>query len=173
MEMEKKFIAVIGNRNAGKSTIIVGLTGCRNQSFRGMLEDRLTREMIYVIACSPQEKALEEEGRADLDAFRIILNQVIQEENCRGLVMAIQPNWPRERPSLEAIVQEVQNTNAFEPYLFVLQPDRNNSPESQQIETEINRRLRDTGIVLNAQGLDGRRFAFLNAQYINQVSQLL
>lgn len=171
MKQEKKeFITVIGNRNAGKSTIIVSLTGCRNRSFRGMVEDRLTMESIYVIACSPQEKALEKEGYVDLDAFRIILNQVIQEENCRGLVMAIQPIRPTRRPSLEAIIQEVQSRNVFEPYLFVLEPGRNDPPEAQGILAEVNQRLRNTGIGLVAQGLDGRRFAFLNARQINQVS---
>jgi len=173
-QKEKKFIAVIGNRNAGKSTIIVSLTGCPNRSYRGTVRGILDNEekSIYVIASSPQEKALEEEGRADLDAFQIILNRVIQEENCLGLVMAIQPNRPKVRPSLEDIIREVHNTEFFESFLFVLQPGRNDPPEAQQIETEINRRLRDTGIVLSAQGLDGRRFAFLNAQDINQLSQL-
>ena len=177
-QKEKKFIAVIGNRNAGKSTIIVSLTGCPNRSYRGMVRGILNNEekSIYVIASSPQEQRLDKDGdglESERKAFQSILTQIRQNSSCIGLVMAIQPiKKPTKRLSLEAIVKEVQKTKTFEPYLFVLQPDRNNSLESQQIETEINRRLRDTGIVLDAQGLDGRRFAFLNARYINQLSQL-
>ena len=163
----KKFISVIGNCTAGKSTIIISLTGCHDRSFRGFVEDQLTRESIYVIADSPQEKELVIEEHSGIEAFIDILTQVIQRDNCRGLVMAIRPTRPRKNPSLENIIHEVQNRNAFESYLFVLEPSRN---ELRPIFDDINRRLIDTGLV--AQRLDGRRFAFLNAQRINQESQL-
>jgi ABC-type phosphate/phosphonate transport system ATPase subunit len=38
MSLKKKFIAVIGRRKAGKSTVIQSLTGCKNGAFRGRVE---------------------------------------------------------------------------------------------------------------------------------------
>jgi GTPase SAR1 family protein len=164
MKQRKKFIAVIGNSNAGKSTVIISLTGCHSRSFRDLVTDRLSNESVYVIASSPQEQDLSSEE------YRGILAQVIQNDNCRGLVMAIQPTKSRVRLSLEDMVREVQDRNAFESYLFVLEPGRNDPDEAQGILNNVNQRLENTGLV--AQGLDGRRFAFLNARHINQVSQM-
>lgn len=161
---KKKFIAVIGNHNAGKSTVIVSLTGCGNRSFRDKVTDESSNESIYVIASSPQEKELTQKALQD------ILTQVIRDDNCRGLVMAIQPTNPRVRLSLEDIIQEVQNRNVFEPYLFVLEPGREDSLGVHSILADINRRLEGTGLV--PQVLDGRRFAFLNTRDINQTSQM-
>ncbi|MBN2314354.1 MAG: 50S ribosome-binding GTPase [Sedimentisphaerales bacterium] len=169
----KKFIGVIGRSNAGKSTIIVSLTGCRNRNFRDSVTDKSNNESIYVIAWSPQERRLDPEGdglESEVKAFRKILNQLLQNDNCRGLVMAIQPTRPRLRLSLEDIIQEVLNRDVFESYLFVLEPGRNDPPDGRGILAEVNQRLRNTP--LRAQQLDGRRFAFLNARHINQASQL-
>jgi hypothetical protein len=129
-----------------------------------MVADELSNESIYVIASSPQELPLA------IEVFQDNLTQVIQTDNCRGLVMAIQPTNPRVRLSLEDIIQELQNSSVFESYLFVLEPGRN---DPRPILVDVNRRLRDTGTGLVAQELDSRRFAFLNARHINQVSQLL
>lgn len=166
----KKFIAVIGGRDAGKSTVIVSLTGCPNRSFQGPVTDRSNDENIYVIASSPQEKKLSQNEGNERNEFQNILTQVGQDKKCRGLVMAIQPSRPRIKLSLEDIIQEVQNTNSFEPYLFILEPIYSQPPEAQSISTDVNRRLRNTGLV--PQVLDGRRFAFLNARNINQTSQM-
>ncbi|MBC8472204.1 MAG: hypothetical protein H8D56_22310 [Planctomycetes bacterium] len=160
----KKFIAIIGRRNAGKSTVIVSLTGCLNRGFQGTVTDQSNNENIYVIASSPQEKNLSP------GAFQSILTQVGQDKRCRGLVMAIQASHPRKRLSLEDIIREVQDTNSFEPYLFILEPIYSQPPEAQPISTDVNRRLRNTGLI--PQVLDGRRFAFLNARNINQTSQM-
>ena len=159
----KKFIAIIGRADAGKSTVIVSLTGCRNRGFQGMVTDQSNNENIYVIASSPQEKNLSP------GAFQNILTQVRQDKKCRGLVMAIQASYPRIRLSLEDIIQEVQDTNSFEPYLFILEPGFSQPPEEQLI-IDVNNRLSNTGLV--PQVLDGRRFAFLNARNINQTSQM-
>ena len=178
-ERKKKFIAVIGNENAGKSTIIVSLTGSPNRSFKGKIDGNLNNssKYIYVIACSPQEHKLEDNSiskQDEMQAFQSIINDVIHKENSIGLVMAIRPTPlnPTIRLSLEDIIQKVRNTNAFESYLFVLQPDRNNSPESQQIKDAINSRLRYINADIVAQELDAKKFAFLNAQEINQASHL-
>ena len=161
----KKYIAVIGGRDAGKSTVIVSLTGCPNRSFQGTVTDgfQSNNENIYVIASSPQEKNLSP------GAFQNILTQVRQDKKCRGLVMAIQASYPRIRLSLEDIIQEVQDTISFEPYLFILEPGFSQPPEEQLI-IDVNNRLSNTGLV--PQVLDGRRFAFLNARNINQTSQM-
>ena len=159
----KKFIAIIGRADAGKSTVIVSLTGCRNRGFQGTVTDQSNNENIYVIASSPQEKNLSP------GEFQNILTQVRQDKKCRGLVMAIQASYPRIRLSLEDIIQEVQDTNSFEPYLFILEPGFSQPPEEQLI-IDVNNRLSNTGLV--PQVLDGRRFAFLNARNINQTSQM-
>ena len=169
-DRRKKFIAVIGERNSGKSTIIVSLTGCPNRSFRDKVTDDSNKESIYVIASSPQEKRLDENQEADIKPFQNILDEVIKDGCCRGLVMAIQPIKPQARwkLSLEDIVREVQSRNAFESYLFVLDPSRN---DARPILDEVNRRL-EAASFAQAQELNGRRFAFLNARDINQASQM-
>ena len=165
----KKYIAVIGGRNAGKSTVIVSLTGCLHRSFQGRVIDNSSKENIYVIASSPQEKKLSQNEGNERNEFQNILTQVGQDKKCRGLVMAIQPSRPRTRLSLEDIIQEVQDTNSFELYLFILEP-RYSLPPEEQLIIQVNGRLENTGLV--PQVLDGRRFAFLTARDINQTSQM-
>ena len=162
----KKFIAVIGGRNAGKSTVIVSLTGCHHRGFQGLVTDELSKENIYVIASSPQEKKLSQNEGNERNEFQNILTQVGQDKKCRGLVMAIQPSRPRTRLSLEDIIQEVRGTNSFDMYLFILDPGYS----EERLRTDVNQRLNNIGLV--SQVLDGRRFAFLNARNIYQTAQM-
>ena len=100
----KKFIAVIGGHDAGKSTVIVSLTGCRYRSLQGPVIDELSKEKIYVIASSPQEKELsqEESSQKKLSQkklFQDIISKVGQDKKYQGLIMAIEPSRPRRRIS--------------------------------------------------------------------------
>ncbi len=147
----KPFIAVIGTRNAGKSTVIRSLTGCPTKSWRNVVKDKSTRRSIYAIASSPQEDPL------DRERFREIIEQVARDESILGLVMAVQPSWPATRLSLEDIFQIVQGK--LSPTAVMLHPPYNDdgasSPQSVQA------RLKPFGVTLTV--LDGRRFAYLNA----------
>ena len=168
----KKFIAIIGESNAGKSTVISSLTGCGKKCFQGMVTGIIHEggndEKIYVITSSPQEERLDKNYDTDIIPFQNILNEVIQ-ENCLGLVMAIQPiKNPIKTLSITQMVQEVQKHREYEPFLFVLNPGYNDRNRSQHIFEIVQNHLRNTGL----EELNGRRFAFLNARYINQVSQL-
>ncbi len=148
----KPFIAVIGTRNAGKSTVIRSLTGCPTKSWRDVVKDKSTGRGIYAIASSPQEDPL------DRERFREIVEQVARDESILGLVMAVQPSWPATRLSLEDIFQIVQGR--LSPTAVMLHPPYNDngaSPPAQSVQA----RLKPFGVTLIV--LDGRRFAYLNA----------
>ena len=160
----KKFIGVIGKRNAGKSTVIVSLTGCKTRSYRNFVTDLSTDKNVYVIASSPQGRSL------SLREFQKILIKVKRDGNCLGLVVAIQPIKPRLRLSLEIMIREVQRTNSFDSYLFILEPVRKGSKRDKSTLQAVNNHLRNSGLVPHI--LDGRKFAFVNAREINQKSKL-
>ena len=153
----KQFIAVIGNRNSGKSTVIKSLTGCQNSTFRGLVEDILTSHSIYVVCSSPQERTM------TLQKLRKILKACSSASNCRGLVMAIQPTSPTKRLSMETIFQEVASGSAFRSHAFLLAPGRDGSVPNT---TSITTRLKP--FKLKPAILDGGRFSMLNAQIINK-----
>jgi hypothetical protein len=153
----QKFVAVIGNRNSGKSTVIRSLTGCPNSAFRGEVKDITTGESIHVICSSPQESPL------TLQELRSILKACAANRKCRGLVMAIQPTSPTKRLSMETIFQEVASLGSFQSHAFMLTPGRvGGSPNTAAIVTRLK------PLKLKPITLDGGRFAMLNAQIINK-----
>ena len=112
----QQFIAIIGNRNSGKSTIIKSLTGCPNSSFRGFVRDGSTSRCVYVICSSPQERDL------TLHEFQGILEKCASTSGCQGLVMAIQPTMPTRRLSMETIFRGIADSGAFRMHAFMINP---------------------------------------------------
>jgi hypothetical protein len=153
----QQFVAIIGGRNSGKSTIIKSLTSCPNSGFRGFVYDRRTSRCIYVICSSPQECDL------PLQEFRHILQECTLTPNCQGLVMAIQPTRPRTRLSMETILQEIVHTGAFRVHAFMIDPGWNGIHMDIGL---LNNRL--ARFVRMPSVLDGRRFSMINAHHVNR-----
>ena len=157
------FVAIIGQRNSGKSTVIRSLTGCPTNSYRDFIVDDQSARSIYVSCGSPQE---DPRRLQDLEELKHTLDQVSSREGCSGFVMAIQPSRPNVRLSMEQIFSEVRGRN-FQVCAYVLDPGRNNN----QVPFEaVSERLAAFGIVPTP--LDGRRFAQLNALLINSVTHI-
>ena len=156
-----KFVAIIGGRNAGKSTIIKSLTGCRTSAFRGLVEDNLTKQSVYVVCSSPQELAF------SIQKLKRILQFVASKSGCQGVVMAIQPNQPTKRLSMESIFREVTAFGNFTVHAFIVDPGRNKVPAGGPA---IKARLKVMS--LKASLLDGRRFSLVNAKAINRATQI-
>jgi energy-coupling factor transporter ATP-binding protein EcfA2 len=159
----QKFLGIIGQRNSGKSTLIKSLTGCPTNSYRGFVVDEQSGRSIYVVCGSPQE---DPEELRDLDELKGILDEVASREGCIGIVMAIQPSQPSIRLSMEGIFQEVQRRK-LQIYSYVLDPGRggNTMPVAA-----VDIRLKPLGVVSTP--LDGRRFAQLNAEFVNSVTHI-
>lgn len=155
------FVAVVGSRKSGKSTIIKSLTGCQTSQYRGLVEDYLTRRSIYVVCSSPQEDPL------SLLALRKVLTNAAAGANCQGVVMAIQPNKPRKRLTMEAVLREA-SSHQFQVYVFVIDPGRLGAPK---VSAMVAPRLASLGITATI--LDGRRFSLINAQEINRITQIV
>jgi len=127
-----QFVAMIGERNSGKSTIIKSLTGCPNGSFRGFVQDLSNAHRIYVVCSSPQERDL------PLEEFQDILEVCAVAPDCRGLVMAIQPTLPGIRLSIEATFQEITDAGVFQPHAFIINPGRDGRvPEADPIALRL------------------------------------
>jgi len=156
-----KFVAVIGQRNSGKSSIIKSLTGCPKSTFRGFVQDRATGRSIYVVCSSPQEQPL------TLAALRKIIAKCQTTRNCHGIVMAIQPTVPRVRLSLEGIFQELAISAKFQSSAFVLDPGYDGTASGY---SGIAARL--SNYPCQCSRLDGRRFAQINAATINAATQI-
>ncbi len=158
----KKFVAVVGDRNSGKSTIILALTGCRTNASKRMI-DLVTKKWIYVVAASPQETGMK---RATLAG---ILRKVANSPNCLGLVIALQPSRPRKRLSIKDVLREAVKRKAADEYhLFAISHPYNEG--GRRVGTdEIEQRFRDAvpGVRPHLRSLDGRRFAYMNATIIS------
>ncbi len=158
----KQFVAVIGNRNSGKSTVIKSLTGCSSSSYRGFVHDDGTKRRIYVICSSPQELKL------NPSKFRKIIEACVSDSFCQGLVMAIQPTHPTKRLSLEGIIAEVSSSGAFQLNAFLLNPGRKKPhPNTLEIVSRLKR------ISVRPEVLDGRRFSHINATIINRKTHIV
>jgi hypothetical protein len=158
----KKFVAVIGPRTAGKTTIIRSLTGCKTMCYRGWIADNFTGRLIFVIAASPQEKPM------SLAEFRRILDQVARTTQCTGIVAAFQPRTPRGGLGIEDFFQELDNEPSFEKYAFILNPSRDNTPtDAQAIHTRLDR------FAPAFHQLDARRFCHLNAAQIQALTHIV
>lgn len=159
----KTFVAIIGSRDAGKSTVIKSLTGCENNSSRGFIQDNLNSQSIYVSCGSPQERPKDLENLRKLAA---LLKQILATANCRGVVMAIQPSRPNTRLSMEAILIEAQKQK-FAVYAYVLDPEHAGYTGTL---ASVSQRLHSLGIQPTA--LDARRFAHVNSTIINTATRI-
>ena len=154
------FIAIIGNRNSGKSTIIKSLTGCPTGQFRGSITDRATSRIVEIIGSSPQEKAL------SLTELQKILRRGLK-PNCNGVICALQPTNPSKRLSLEDVMQTAL-AFGYQVRPFVLDPEHGGATGNL---SKICNRF-PTG-VLPAVQLDARRFAHLNASIIHSYTSIV
>jgi hypothetical protein len=151
----KPFIAIIGSRNSGKSTIIRSLTGAKFGQFRGNIQDKATLRNIEVIGSSPQEKAML------LQDLRKILKKAASMANCNGVVCALQPTRPTVRLSMEDVLQEA-GRHRFQVYAYILDPEYSGGAGGA---AAIANRVQAAGFA--SQVLDGRCFAQMNAAIIN------
>lgn len=159
----KPFVAVIGERNSGKSTLIRSLTGCRPRT-RGRVEDNRTGHNLYVVEQSPQEAPFE---RVDL---RRALEEIRSDVNNMGAVVALQPNRPHVRMSIEQVFEVVSAIGGFRPVAFVLDPGYENGG-SRNLTADVRNRIgQSVGDQLHQ--LDGRRFALLNAEVVRRTAGL-
>lgn len=162
----RKFVVVIGPQNSGKSTIIKSLTGCKTTIWQDLIIDESNKKSIFVISGSPQELKLAQ--YINMPRFRQILDNIIANANCLGLVMSIQPRTPRNRCSMEEYFQEVHDRNAFEMFAFPLNPVRGGSTQNViDIQTRLNK------FAPRVEQLDARRFAHMNASKIQEISRIL
>ena len=156
----KPFIAIIGSRNSGKSTIIRSLTGAKFGQFRGSIQDQATLRTIEVIGSSPQEKAML------LQDLRKILKTATTMANCNGVVCALQPTRPTVRLSMEDVLQEARS-HRFRVYAYILDPEYSGGTGHA---AAIANRVQAAGFA--SQVLDGRRFAQMNAATINRQTRI-
>ena len=156
-----KFVAVIGQRNSGKSSIVKSLTGCPQSAFRDIVYDRTTGRSIYVICSSPQEQPF------TLAQLKTAIAKCRSTPNCQGIVIAIQPTFPRKRLSLEDIFQELAISAQFQSFAFVLDPGYDGASAGYN---NISKRI--SNYPSYCASLDGQRFAQVNAEIINSVTQI-
>ncbi len=152
----KKFVAVVGNQNSGKSTIIQSLTGCPTRTYRGRVTDMASGKEIEVIAASPQERPIA------LTQLAKVFRAAAKRHQSAGVVMAIQPTKATRRPRMEVIVA-LASRYGLSPYAFLLAPGYGRRSPKVNI-ADVKGRLAASGASL--QILDGTRFAHLNASVI-------
>lgn len=151
----KPFIAIIGNRDSGKSTVIRCITGAKFGQFRGTVMDKTTSRSIEVIGSSPQERSL------SLVELRTLLTKAANTATCNGVVCALQPTIPTKRLSMEQVLQEAR-AHGFHVYAFILDPEYSGATGHASIIT-----LRLTNAGFTSRVVDGQRFAHINASMIN------
>jgi predicted kinase len=164
----KKFIAVVGYANSGKSTIIKSLTGCKDSSYIGLVQDREINLAMFVHAPSPQEHSATGEKE-----FINYLKNVKNESLILGMVIAIQPTLARKRIQMD-LMFSLAAQYGFECYAFILEYPYN-PYRGQKIGNFVNIRDRILKCDPNAKvfPLDGRRFALLNADSIRSLSRII
>jgi predicted kinase len=163
--LRKKFVAVVGYADSGKSTVIQSLSGCNNHSTNEKIRDASVGLCIYVLAPSPQE--LPVIGEED---FTSILQDVTRDETCQGVVAAIQPTLPTKRLSMEKMF-DLARKFRFESFAYVLEfPFCKGKKLEDRIGNLENIKTRILGIDSEAKvfPMDGRRFACLNADLIRE-----
>lgn len=153
------FVAIIGSRNSGKSTIIKSLTGCKTAQFRGTVTDSCTGRCIEVIGASPQEMPL---SNAALN--RHLKNGL--QPNFNGVVCALQPTNATSRPKFEDVLRTALQYG-YTVHAFVLDPAHSTSTVPA---ITVNSRL-PPGVLPLVQ-LDARRFAHLNAAIVHGYSSI-
>ena len=156
----KPFIAVIGSRNSGKSTIIRSLTGAKFGQFRGTIQDMATTRTIEVIGSSPQEKGL------SLTDLRAVLKKAASNASCNGVVCALQPTFPSKRLSMEQVLQEAAS-HGLKVYAYILDPEYAGSTGNAG-PTAV--RVKIAGF--RSRILDARRFSQINAATISRHTKI-
>lgn len=163
--LQKKFIAVIGYPQSGKSTIIQALSGCKNHSYKDHITDDSVGLSIYVHASSLQENP----QTAESD-FKIVLQDVKKRLNSQGLVIAIQPNAPNKRLLMETMF-DLARQAGFESYAFILEYPFDGERLKPTLLNKIKSRVQESDSDARVFTLDGRRFAVLNAEAIRSLSR--
>jgi energy-coupling factor transporter ATP-binding protein EcfA2 len=151
----KPFVAIIGSRNSGKSTVIRSLTGAKFGQYRGTIYDLATGREIEVIGSSPQEKVF---SLADL---RKVLCKATGTTNCQGVVCALQPTVPTKRLSMEQVLQEAA-ASGMAVHAYILDPEYGGATGHA---AAVAARVKSAGFA--SRTLDGRRFAHINAATVN------
>src|SRR5215469_8372198 len=146
--MRRKLVAVIGGDNAGKSTVIQSLTGCRSRTFSGHVIDSLSGKEIHVLAASPQERRI-----SDADLKRILKNAA-HRPNSAGMVIAMRPSLSRRRQTMEQIFS-IASRCGLASTAFVLAPGYKNSPSQRKVDNTLER-LAAANVPV--QLLNGKRF---------------
>jgi hypothetical protein len=166
MKLKRKFIAVIGHADAGKSTIIQSLTGCKNRQFYGRVQDRDRRKWINVIATSPKEN-----GRITRRKVVAMMRATATNSRYLGMVMALQPHKEKARGRLT--IQEVFEMSSrydFERHVFfILKPHKNGNRTAGIDANEVEKLIGDIEFKPPLQPLNARRFAHINASLIRDV----
>jgi hypothetical protein len=116
-----------------------------------------------VIASSPQEAELKHKE------FTKLLSSAIHDNAVIGIVMAIQPTYPRKRLSLENIIKTAQETKQFNIHAVIIYPSYNSEKDIDV--QDVKARLQKVR-VSSAKVVDGRRFAHLNAHDIQKFTGL-
>jgi energy-coupling factor transporter ATP-binding protein EcfA2 len=167
ISLRKKFVGVIGPDKSGKSTVIQSLTGCHDHSFIGFVYDHSVSSKIWVHATSPQEQPPNHQTTEPI--YRRYLRRVIQHQDAQGFVIAIRPNLPRRRLSMDRMFQ-LASQYGFETYAFILDPTYHgqNLGNFNQISNRL--LAADPNVQIFKQ--DGRRFAILTAEAIRAISRL-
>jgi hypothetical protein len=160
-----KFIAVIGQRNAGKSTIIRALTACKTVGFRGRMRDHKTNKWLEVIASSPQERSMPDLAKRIRDAAN--------DQDCLGIVAALQPSYPTTHIWIEDVFKIAQKHDA-KCYAFAIAQPYDENPANGVNISNLKERLSKAHIRLEKpiRSLDARRFAYLNAAIIQKAASL-
>ena len=161
MKAKKTFIAVIGDQNSGKSTIIRALTGCKSGISRNRVENRITGKWIQVIASSPQEKRI---SHSDLKRK---MNEAATDPQSLGLVIALQPTYPTKRLSIVDVF-EMAEEFSMRRHVFVISRPYSNKADRTEV-AEIEKRLSRFHIENPIQPVDARRFAHVNASAIRDI----
>jgi len=161
MKAKKIFIAVIGDQNSGKSTIIRALTGCKSGISRNRVENRITGKWIQVIASSPQEKRI---SHSDLKRK---MNEAATDPQSLGLVIALQPTYPTKRLSIVDVF-EMAEEFSMRRHVFVISRPYSNKADRTEV-AEIEKRLSRFHIENPIQPVDARRFAHVNASAIRDI----
>lgn len=161
MKASKSLVAIIGHRNSGKSSIIRALTGVYGDRVPEIVKDRSTGKWIYVVSHSPEECPLPEKE------FLKLMRAASHDRLCLGVVIALQPNNPWKRLSMERVFELVK------PYKFTFRafaiatPYKATSRGSDP--TEIEQRIARVRINVRVLSLDAQRFAHINAAAIRNI----
>jgi ABC-type branched-subunit amino acid transport system ATPase component len=158
----KKFVAVIGPAESGKSTIIQSLTGCKTKSFNGFVQDNSTHNRVYVIASSLQESGMKK------NEFLNILRRVGRDAGCSGIVVAIQLSEPWKRMSMEETFDIINKFGSFRIILYVLNQTYDNKKNIFKTMFRGRYNSKREPRLLNA-----KRFSFFNAKIIQRTSKIL